>query len=66
MSAYITLMKLIISYGEIFSRGRWAQFCEDKGISEDAIYDGWLDASDTIELTKEEAIRYKVLHKLLY
>ena len=48
-------MEIIVSFGEIFDRGIWLEFCEVAGVNEWAINEGLATKDDTKVLTEEQA-----------
>ena len=53
-------MKVIISAEEIMDRGRWEEFCEDRGLNVWAVNEGLMDEGEEFVLSPEEAHKYGI------
>lgn len=55
--------KISLPAAQLLEKGVWDQYCEEVGLNPWCINEGLMNSNETVELTKEQAIKYGFLRR---
>jgi len=56
-------MKIVVTFAEILNKGKWDEFCEDKGINPWCLNEGLATRDEEVTLSEIESKKYNFIYE---